>query len=96
MEQIFQSLSVMLMGMCGVFIVMAAISLAISALNRFEDGAVVDAQALLDRGLLSKCRYGVKILGNGELSKKLTVRASAFSEAAKQKIEAAGGKTEVV
>ena len=71
-------------------------SVNISALNRFEDGAVVDAQALLDSGLLSKCRYGVKILGNGELSKKLTVRASAFSEAAKQKIEAAGGKTEVV
>ena len=71
-------------------------SVNISALNRFEDGAVVDAQALLDSGLLSKCRYGVKILGNGELSRKLTVRASAFSEAAKQKIEAAGGKTEVV
>ena len=71
-------------------------SVNISALNRFADGAVVDAQALLDSGLLSKCRYGVKILGNGELSKKLTVRASAFSEAAKQKIEAAGGKTEVV
>jgi large subunit ribosomal protein L15 len=56
----------------------------------------VDAQALLAAGILSKCTYGVKILGNGELTKKLTVNAAAFSEAAKQKIEAAGGKTEVV
>jgi large subunit ribosomal protein L15 len=68
----------------------------VSDLNCFEDGAKVDAQALLDAGLLSKCKYGVKILGNGELSKKLTVCASAFSESAKEKIEAAGGKTEVV
>ena len=62
----------------------------------FEDGAVVDAKALLDAGVLSKCRYGVKILGNGEISKKLTVKASAFSETAKEKIEAAGGKAEVI
>ena len=68
----------------------------VSALDRFENGAVVDAQALLDTGILSKCRYGVKILGNGDIEKKLTVRANAFSEAAKEKIEAAGGKTEVV
>jgi large subunit ribosomal protein L15 len=68
----------------------------VSALNKFDDGAVVDAQALLAAGILSKCTYGVKILGNGELTKKLTVNAAAFSEAAKQKIEAAGGKTEVV
>ena len=68
----------------------------VSALNKFEDGAVVDAQALLAAGILSKCTYGVKILGNGELTKKLTVNAAAFSETAKQKIEAAGGKTEVV
>jgi large subunit ribosomal protein L15 len=68
----------------------------IKDLNRFDDGAVVDAEALLKIGLLSKCTYGVKILGNGELAKKLTVKASAFSESAKQKIEAAGGKTEVV
>ena len=68
----------------------------VSALNRFEDGAVVDAEALLAAGILSKCTYGVKIIGNGELSKKLTVNAAAFSEAAKQKIEAAGGKAEVV
>ena len=68
----------------------------VSALDKFEDGAVIDAQALLDARVLSKCRYGVKILGNGEITKKLTVQAAAFSETAKQKIEAAGGKAEVV
>ena len=68
----------------------------VSALEKFEAGAVVDAQALLDSGVLSKCRYGVKILGNGELTKALTVKANAFSEGAKAKIEAAGGKAEVV
>ncbi len=64
--------------------------------EKFEDGAVIDAEALLAAGILSKCEYGVKVLGNGELSKKLTVNASAFSETAKQKIEAAGGKAQVV
>ena len=68
----------------------------VSALEKFEDGAVVDVQALLIAGVLSKCEYGVKILGNGEITKKLTVKAAAFSETAKQKIEAAGGKAEVV
>ena len=68
----------------------------VSALEKFEDGAVVDDQALLVAGILSKCEYGVKILGNGEITKKLTVKAAAFSETAKQKIEAAGGKAEVV
>jgi len=68
----------------------------VSALEKFEDGAVVDAQALLEKGILSKCQYGVKILGNGEISKKLIVKASAFSASAKQKIVAAGGKWEVV
>ena len=68
----------------------------LSALEKFENGAVVDAAALLDAGILSECRYGVKILGNGNLTKNLTVKASAFSESAKQKIEAAGGKAEVV
>ena len=68
----------------------------VSALDKFDDGAVVDAAALLEAGILSKCVYGVKILGNGEITKKLTVKASAFSESAKTKIEAAGGKTEVV
>ena len=71
-------------------------SVNVSALNQFEDGAVVDAQALLESRVLSKCVYGVKILGNGEITKKLTVKASAFSESAKAKIEAAGGKAEVV
>ena len=71
-------------------------SVNVSALEKFEDGAVVDAKAMLDAGILSKCTYGVKILGNGEITKKLTVKASAFSESAKAKIEAAGGKAEVV
>lgn len=68
----------------------------VSVLDKFDDGAVVDAQALLDAGILSKCKYGVKFLGNGEITKKLTVKAAAFSETAKEKIEAAGGKAEVV
>ena len=72
-------------------------SVNVSVLNdRFPDGAEVDAQTLLDAGVLSKCQYGVKILGNGEITKKLTVRATAFSASAKEKIEAAGGKAEVV
>ncbi|HHT17828.1 MAG TPA: 50S ribosomal protein L15 [Papillibacter sp.] len=71
-------------------------SVNIAALEKFEDGAVVGAQELLEAGILSRCRYGVKILGNGTLTKKLTVKASAFSESAKAKIEAAGGKAEVV
>lgn len=68
----------------------------VSMLNRFEDGAVVDREALLGAGVISNCKYGVKIIGNGEITKKLTVKASAFSESAKQKIEAAGGKAEVI
>ena len=68
----------------------------VSVLEKFEDGAVVNAQALLEKGVLSKCEYGVKILGNGSLTKKLTVQASAFSASAKEKIEAAGGKAEVI
>ena len=68
----------------------------VSVLDKFEDGAVVDAKALLEKGILSKCEYGVKILGNGSLTKKLTVQASAFSASAKEKIEAAGGKVEEV
>jgi len=72
------------------------VSVNVSVLNRFADGAVVGQEELIGAGLISKCRYGVKILGNGTLSKKLTVKASAFSESAKQKIEAAGGVAEVV
>ena len=71
-------------------------SINVSALEKFEDGAVVNAEVLLEKGILSKCQYGVKILGNGSLTKKLTVRANAFSESAKAKIEEAGGKAEVV
>lgn len=68
----------------------------VSDLNRFEDGATVNLQALLDSGVLTKCKYGVKVLGNGEVTKKLTVQATAFSASAKEKIEAAGGKAEVI
>ena len=71
-------------------------SVNVSALEKFEDGAVVNVEALLAKGILSKCEYGVKILGNGSISKKLTVQASAFSASAKEKIEAAGGKAEVI
>ena len=71
-------------------------SVNVSALEKFEDGAVVTAQDLLDMGILSKCQYGVKILGNGNITKKLTVQASAFSASAKEKIVAAGGKWVVV
>ena len=70
--------------------------LNVSVLNKFEDGSEIDVQALLDAGILSKCKYGVKFLGNGEVNGKYTVKAAAFSESAKQKIEAAGGKAEVV
>ena len=68
----------------------------VSALEKFENGAVVDTQALLDAGILSKCVYGFKVLGNGNITKNVTVKAAAFSESAKAKIEAAGGKAEVV
>ena len=69
----------------------------VSALDQsFEDGAVVDIDALIEKGLVKKGLDGVKILGNGEISKKLTVQVNAYSEAAKQKIEAAGGKAEVI
>ena len=64
--------------------------------ERYNDGETVTRESLLERGILSKCVYGVKILGEGELTKKLTVEASAFSESAKSKIERAGGKTQVV
>ena len=67
----------------------------LSALNAFDDGATVTAEALLERGILSKCTYGYKVLGNGKLTKKITVVASAFSKSAQAAIEAAGGKAEV-
>ncbi len=64
--------------------------------EKFADGAVVDVDALIEAGLVKKALDGVKVLGNGEISKKLTVKANAFSESAKAKIEAAGGKAEVI
>ena len=67
----------------------------LSALNAFEDGDVVNVEALLAKGILSKCEYGFKVLGNGKVTKKVTVEASAFSASAKEAIEAAGGKAEV-
>lgn len=68
----------------------------VETLNKFEDGAVVNLEALLAAGIISKPLDGLKVLGNGEITKKLTVEASVFSATAKEKIEAAGGKTEVV
>lgn len=68
----------------------------VAKLNCFEDGAAVDAAALAKAGIIKDACGGVKILSAGELTKKLTVKASAFSAAAKEKIEAAGGKAEVV
>ena len=68
----------------------------LSALNAFDDGETVTAEALLNKGILSKCEYGYKVLGNGKVSKKVTVQASAFSASAKEAIEAAGGKAEVI
>ena len=68
----------------------------VAALNEFEDGAVVDAAALIEKGILHDCKYGLKVLANGTLTKKVTVKAAAFSEGAKAKIEEAGGKAEVV
>ena len=72
------------------------VAVNVDALDRFEDGATVDAEALRNAGLIAKSFDGVKILGSGELKKKLTVKANAFSESAKTKIEAAGGKAEVI
>ncbi len=72
------------------------VAINVSMLNVFEDGAVVDIAALQSKGLVSNPRDGVKILGNGDIAKKLTVKVNAFSESAKEKIEAAGGKAEVI
>ncbi|MBR5799141.1 MAG: 50S ribosomal protein L15 [Lachnospiraceae bacterium] len=72
------------------------VAINLSALDRFEDGAVVDIDALLESGIVKNPRDGVKILGNGEITKKLTVKANAFSASAQEKIEAAGGTVEVI
>ena len=68
----------------------------VEKLNKFEDGAVVDIQTLVEAGAVKNRFDAVKILGNGDLTKKLTVKANAFSEGAKAKIEAAGGNVEVI
>ena len=68
----------------------------VAALNVFEDGAEVDLDALKKAGLVKKAYDGVNVLGDGELTKKITVKAAAYSKAAKEKIEAAGGKAEVI
>ena len=72
------------------------IAINIQLLNVFEDGAVVDVVALKQKGLVSNPRDGVKILGNGEIKKKLTVKVNYFSASAAEKIKAAGGKAEVI
>ena len=72
------------------------VSINVSALEAFEDGAEVTAQALIEKGIVKKVCDGIKILGNGKLTKKLDVKVAAYSESAKQKIEAAGGKAEVI
>lgn len=71
------------------------VAINVSALEKFEDGASVDTQALIEKGVIKNSRDGVKILGNGEITKKLNVKVSAFSESAKAKIEAVGGTCEV-
>ena len=68
----------------------------VSDLNRFEDGTVVDIALLKEVGLIKKELDGVKVLGSGELTKKLTVKANAFTKSAQEKIETIGGKTEVI
>ena len=68
----------------------------VSDLNKFKDGTVVDTELLVASGLVKKVNDGVKILGNGELTAKLTVKAAKFSQSAVEKIEKAGGKTEVM
>lgn len=72
------------------------IGINVSALERFEDGAVVTVETLLETGIVKNPKDGVKILGYGDITKKLTVKANAFSEGAKQKIEALGGTCEVI
>lgn len=72
------------------------VGINVSALNKFEDGAVVTIESLLESGIVKNPKDGVKILGNGELTKKLTVKANAFSAGAQEKIQALGGTVEVI
>ena len=67
----------------------------VDVFNKFEDGAVVDLAALMEKKIVRKANDGLKVLGNGEITKKITVKAAVFSATAKEKIEAAGGKIEV-
>ena len=68
----------------------------VGAFNAFENGDVIDAAALIEKGVIDCCKYGLKVIANGKLTKAVTVKAAAFSESAKAKIEEAGGKAEVV
>ena len=72
------------------------VGINVSALERFENGATVDVEALMAAGIVKNPRGGVKILGNGEFTRKLNVKANAFSASAKEKIEALGGTAEVI
>ena len=72
------------------------VTIKVSDLEKFEAGATVDAQALLDAGIISKTLDGVKVLGNGELTKAVIVKVAAYTASAKEKIEKAGGKAEVI
>lgn len=72
------------------------VAINVSVLERFEDGATVDVQALMEAGVIKNPRDGVKVLGNGELTKKLNVKVNAYSASAKEKIEALGGTAEVM
>ena len=72
------------------------VGINVNALERFDNGAEVTVDTLIESGIVKNPRDGVKILGNGELTKKLTVKANAFSAAAKEKIEAVGGTCEVI
>lgn len=72
------------------------VAINVSALEAFDNDAEVTAQALIEKGIIKKEYDGVKVLGNGNLTKKLSVKVAAYSESAKQKIEAAGGKAEVI
>ena len=72
------------------------VAVNVAALERFENGTEVTVATLVEQGIVKNPKDGVKILGNGELTKKLTVKANAFSEGAVAKIEAAGGKAEVI
>ncbi len=72
------------------------VGINVSALDVFDDDAVVSVDTLIEQGIVKNPKDGVKILGNGELTKKLTVQANAFSAGAKEKIEALGGKAEVI